>query len=484
MEDCFRTHDRIGEHKLGYYTRTSIAAPNLDVKIHKNIGVRTLGLPTFNKGIHPDDMKSLTNQKPIEKLPIPDEVFVPLQQHIGVPGDVLVEKGEEVKTGQIIGKSEKFVSAPVHSPITGKVKAIDKFLHPLGIKTTMIHIEKTEEEDSWVTFDAQKNWTDASVDDLRNLIWQAGIVGLGGAAFPTHVKLAPPKEKEINTFILNGVECEPFLTADHRAMLEMGEKMLTGMSIIMKILGTDNGFIGIENNKPDAIDAMRELTSKQFSSYKVVPLKVKYPQGAEKMLIEAIIKRRVPAGGLPMDVGTVVNNVGTALAVANAVIEGKPLIERIVTVTGQGISDPKNLMVRLGTPFRFLLEHCGGLKESTTQVYMGGPMMGFAQYDMNVPVVKATSGIICQEKKDIFKKKTYPCIQCGNCVSVCPMNLLPTRISSFAESEKLEEAEEYGILNCIECGSCSYVCPSNIPLVQWIRVGKLRVSESKRKKVA
>jgi len=443
-----------------------------------------LGLPTFKKGIHPDDMKSLTNNKPIEKLPLPEEVFIPLQQHIGVPGDVLVEKGDEIKTGQVIGKSEKFVSSPVHSSITGKVKAVDKFQHPLGLKATMIHIEKTSDEDDWEKLDSIEDWQNASIEDLRNHIWQAGIVGLGGAAFPTHVKLAPPKEKEINTFILNGVECEPFLTADHRAMLEMGEKMLAGMSIIMKILGTENGYIGIENNKPDAIDVMRDLTAKQFSSFKVVPLKVKYPQGAEKMLIEAIVKRRVPAGGLPMDVGTVVNNVGTALAVANAVLEGKPLVERIVTVTGQGITEPKNLLVRLGSPFKYLIDYCGGLKKTTTQVYMGGPMMGFAQYDMNVPIVKATSGIICQEKNDVLNKKTYPCIQCGNCVTACPMNLLPTRLSSFAESSKLEEAEEFGILNCIECGSCSYVCPSNIPLVQWIRVGKLRVSESKRKKVA
>jgi electron transport complex protein RnfC len=348
----------------------------------------------------------------------------------------------------------------------------------------MIHIEKTSDEDSWDTFKTPKDWESASIEDLRNIIWQAGIVGLGGAAFPTHVKLAPPKEKRIDTFILNGVECEPFLTADHRAMLEMSEKMLTGMSIIMKILGTEKGYIGIENNKPDAIALMTDLTLKKFPTFKVVPLKIKYPQGAEKMLIEAIVNRRVPAGGLPMDVGTVVNNVGTALAVANAVVDGKPLIERIVTVTGQGIQEPKNLLVRLGTPFKFLLEHCGGLKETATQVYMGGPMMGFAQYDMNVPIVKASSGIICQETNEILNKKTYPCIQCGNCVSACPMNLLPTRISSFAENEKLEEAEQYGILNCIECGSCSYVCPSNIPLVQWIRVGKLRVSESKRKKVA
>ena len=443
-----------------------------------------MGLPTFKKGIHPDDNKSYTNQKPIEYVPVPDEVYIPPLQHIGIPGEILVEKGQAVKTGQVIGKSEKFVSAPVHSSITGSVKAVDQFLHPLGIKTTMIHIEKSSDEDEWEKIDVPENWETASIDDLRNIILQAGIVGLGGAAFPTHVKLSPPKEKKINTFILNGVECEPFLTADHRAMMEMGDKILTGMSIIMKILGVDNGYIGIENNKPDAIDMINDLVTKNYPSFKVVPLKVKYPQGAEKMLIEAILKRRVPAGGLPMDVGTVVNNVGTSLAVANAVLEGKPLIERIVTVTGKGISNPKNLMVRIGTPFRTLLEFCGGLTEDAAEIFMGGPMMGFAQYQIDVPVVKATSGIICQEKKDITIKKTYPCIQCGTCISVCPMNLLPTRLSSFAETSKLKEAEEYGILSCIECGSCSYSCPSNIPLVQWIRVGKLQVSELKRKKVA
>jgi electron transport complex protein RnfC len=443
-----------------------------------------LGLPTFKKGVHPRDSKSYTNQKAIEILPLPEEVFIPLQQHIGVCGEVIVEKDQELKTGQVIGKSEKFVSAPVHSSITGKVKAIDKFLHPLGTKVTMVHIIKTAEEDEWELLDVPKDWNSTSVDDLRNLIWKAGIVGLGGAAFPTHVKLAPPREKKIDTFILNGVECEPFLTADHRAMLEKGEKILTGMSIIMKILGTESGFIGIENNKPDAIDVMAKLTKDKFPDFKVVPLKVKYPQGAEKMLIEAIVKRKVPAGGLPMDVATVVNNVGTAMAVADAVIEGKPLVERIVTVTGEGINEPKNVMARIGTPFKVLVDACGGLKDSTNQVYMGGPMMGFSQTNLDAPIVKATSGIVCRDAIAVKKTHTYPCIQCGNCVSVCPMNLLPTRLSSFSESAKLEEAEGFGILNCIECGSCSYVCPSKIPLVQWIRVGKLQVSEAKRKKVA
>jgi len=442
-----------------------------------------LRLPTFKKGIHPDDSKAFTNKKPIEYLPLPDEVFIPLQQHIGVVGEPVVEKDQEVKTGQVIGKSEKYVSSPIHASVTGKVKAIDKFQHPLGMKVTMIHIERSG-DDVWEILPIIKDWQNTPIDELLNRIWHAGIVGLGGAAFPTHVKLAPPKEKKINTFILNGVECEPYLTADHRAMLEMGEKILTGMSIIMRVLGTENGYIGIENNKPDAITAMRELTAKHNSALKVVPLEVKYPQGAEKMLIEAILKRKVPTGGLPMDVGTVVNNVGTAMAVADAILEGKPLTQRIVTVTGEGIKEPKNVMARIGTPFKNLIEFCGGLEDDAVQLYMGGPMMGFAQYSLDVPIVKATSGIVCSKDNSVTEMRTYPCIQCGSCVSVCPMNLLPTRIASLAEMSKWAEAEDFGIMNCIECGSCGYICPSHIPLVQWIRVGKLRVSELKRKQVA
>ncbi len=440
-------------------------------------------LPTFKKGVHPHDHKEYTNQKPIEVMPVPEEVFIPLQQHIGVPGEPLVEKGAEVKTGQVIGESEKFVSSPVHASVTGKVKAVDSFLHPLGMKVTMIHIERTG-DDEWEKLPAFDDWQNTPIEKLRDAIWHAGIVGLGGAAFPTHVKLAPPREKKIDTFILNGVECEPYLTADHRAMLEMGEKMLIGMAIIMKVLGTENGYIGIENNKPDAIKHMSELIAAKKLPYKVIPLKVKYPQGAEKMLIEAVVKRRVPAGGLPMDVGTVVNNVGTALSVADAILDGKPLIERVVTVTGEGIKEPKNVLTRIGTPFRSVIDFCGGLDEKTVEIFMGGPMMGFAQYELSVPVVKATSGIVCKTESTINKSKTYPCIQCGSCVLACPMNLLPTRLASFSEMAQWDEANNLGILNCIECGSCAYVCPSHIPLVQWIRVGKMKVTENKRKKVA
>jgi electron transport complex protein RnfC len=440
-------------------------------------------LPTFKKGIHPHDEKHLTNQKNIEILPLPDEVFIPLQQHIGAVGESLVEKGQEVKTGQVIGRSEKFVSSPVHASITGKVTAVEPFLHPLGMKVAMIHILR-DGEDEWELSTKFDDWSKSTIDDLRKTIWQAGIVGMGGAAFPTHVKLAPPTEKKIDSFILNGVECEPFLTADHRCMLEYSEQILTGMQIIMHILGTESGYIGIENNKPDAIEVMREMAKKMNLDIQVVPLLVKYPQGAEKMLIEAILHRKVPTGGLPMDVGVVVNNVGTAMAVREAVLEGKALIERVLTVTGNGIHEPKNVLTRIGTPFKKVIEFCGGVTEDATQIYMGGPMMGFAQYELSVPVIKATSGIVCQKEGSVKTTRTYPCIQCGNCVSACPMNLIPTRLASFSEKAKWEDADEFGILNCIECGSCAFACPSNIPLVQWIRIGKLRVSELKRKKVA
>jgi electron transport complex protein RnfC len=352
------------------------------------------------------------------------------------------------------------------------VKAIDEFNHPSGVRSKMIHIKKTG-DDEWELIDIPEDWKNSTKEELLGIVKKAGIVGLGGAAFPTQVKLSPPKNKPIDSFILNGVECEPYLTADHRMMLEYTDKVLEGMAITMKILGVKNGYIGIENNKLDAIKKMQERISKLNYNFKVLPLKLKYPQGAEKMLIDAILKRQVPAGGLPMDVGVVVDNVGTVYSVFEAVTEGKPLIQRVVTVTGNGINEPKNILARIGTTFKELIEFSGGLKDETNHIYMGGPMMGVSQHTTSVPVIKATSGIVCSIKKD-EKLYVYPCIRCGTCVRVCPMNLIPTKLSRLSELGEYDELGKYDIQSCIECGACVYSCPSNIPLVQWIRVGKLK----------
>lgn len=438
---------------------------------------------TFNRGVHPEDYKQLTCHLHSEPMPLPEEVYLPLQQHIGAPCQALVEQGDLVKTGQKIADSDRFVSSPIHSSITGEVVGVGNFPHPLGGQVPMIRIKRTTEKDEWEILDHPDYWEQAEIESLKTVIREAGIVGLGGAAFPTHVKMAPPPDKHVDSFILNGCECEPFLTCDHRTMLEQTTRMLTGMSIIMKALGIARGYIGIEKNKADAI----AITEKQIRDlkldFKVVPLKVKYPQGAEKMLIDAALGRKVPAGGLPMDVGVVVNNVGTALAVHSAVVEGKPLIQRMVTVTGDAINKPGNLIARLGAPFKNLIEASGGLKDDTAAVFMGGPMMGLTQFDLNVPVLKATSGIVCMEQNYVQTATPYPCIRCGTCVSVCPMNLVPTRLARFAEMGRWDESDDWGVYNCIECGSCAFVCPSTIPLVQWIRVGKVKTTEHKNRAV-
>lgn len=418
------------------------------------------------------DSKYYTESLKIESLPIPKEVFIPLQQHIGAPCKAVVEIGEEVRIGQVIGAVDAYVSSPVHATISGKVKAIGKFAHPTGSRTEMVHIIASDEEEPNGVY-TEVDWTNLPIDEMKSRIKNAGIVGLGGAAFPTHVKLSPPEDKPIDTFILNGCECEPFLTADHRLMLETPDEILKGMAIIMKVLGVKKGYVGIESNKPDAIESMQKAVSKY--GFEIVTVKTKYPQGAEKMLIKAIKKRKVPTGGLPMDVGVVVQNVGTAAAVANAVSYEKPLTQRIVTVTGNGIKEPKNLLVTIGTRFSDVIEYCGGLVDETAQVFMGGPMMGIAQYDLSVPVIKATSGIVCTT--DYRQIEPIACIGCGSCVKSCPMFLMPTRLAHLSLIRHWSNADKMGIMNCIECGSCTYVCPSSIPLVQWIRVGKQKVYE-------
>ena len=438
-------------------------------------------LQSFKHGSHPAEFKEYAEHKALETLPIPVEVFIPLNQHIGAPCKPVVKVGEDVKTGQLIAESTGFVSSNIHSSITGTVKKIGDFPHPNGTKSKMIHILGTGEDEFVNVHDNEEKWEEMDADALKNIISTAGIVGMGGAAFPTNVKLSPPKDKVIDTFIINGCECEPYLTADHRMMVEQTDRMILGTQILMKILNVKQGYIGIESNKPDAIEITEKAVA-NLSNISVVPVKVKYPQGAEKMLIKAVSNREVPAGGLPMDVGAVVNNVGTAIAVADAVIDKKSLIERVVTVTGDAVNEPKNVIARIGTPFSKLIEYCGGLKPDTKKVLMGGPMMGVAQYSLEVPVVKATSGILCLSTASVPQKEVFSCIVCGRCIHACPMFLVPTRISRSVDVGKYDLANELGIMNCIECGSCAYECPSNIPLVQNIRIGKKKINEQKNKK--
>ncbi len=438
-------------------------------------------LSTFKKGLHAEDYKYFSQDKAIETLPLPDDVYIPLQQHIGAPCEVIVAKGDKVKTGQIIANTDAFVAAPIHSTVTGVVKDIQKYYHPLGMRATMIHI-KREAEDEWVKLDKIDDWKWAKKEDVIKVIRQAGIVGLGGATFPTHVKLSPPDDKTIDSFILNGVECEPYLTSDDRMMIEQTDKILEGMAIMMHILDVKRGYIGIENNKPEAIAQMKKRVVELGYPFKVVPLKVKYPQGAEKMLIYSVLKRNVPANKLPMDVGVVVNNVGTALAVQQAIIDQKPLVERVVTVTGDGVNEPKNLMARIGTPFANLFEACNGVKDEVHKIFMGGPMMGMTQYHLESPVVKGSSGIVAVTGDLIEEISQFPCIRCGACVDVCPMSLMPLRLSKFSQAREVDKLEDFGAMSCIECGSCSFICPAHIPIVQWIKVGKVRVREAAAKK--
>ncbi|MBN1781733.1 electron transport complex subunit RsxC [bacterium] len=426
----------------------------------------------FSGGVHPEDCKHYTEHKIIEQCPLPDYVIIPLQQHIGAPSECLVEKGMSVKTGQPLSKSTQFVSVPVHASISGRIAAIEKRPHPGGNQSLSIVIEN-DGKDEWFdpAPDTPIDTDNIDIDDLKQRIQDAGIAGMGGASFPTHVKLSPPSDKPIDVIILNGVECEPYLTADHRLMLEKTDEILKGLHILMRIVRAKKAIIGIEKNKADAIQLMQKKT-KRWKKISVLPLPVKYPQGGEKQLIRAALKRQVPAGGLPMDIGCIVQNVATALAVYEAVAFRKPLIERIVTVTGPGITEPKNFRARIGTPFHHLITASGGYTTSDVKIIHGGPMMGITELSDQVPVIKGTSGILVLDQSVSDLSREQPCISCARCVDVCPMKLMPNRIASFVEHDRIDEAVAYGLSHCIECGSCSYICPAKRHLVHYIKHGK------------
>ncbi len=429
---------------------------------------------SFHGGIHPPDSK-ITASKAIEKAKLPAGVIILLQQHVGAPCKPLVKEGDEVKAGQKIGDSDSFVSAPVHSSISGVVKEISTQQSPIGSEVQGIIIESDGRDES-----AKMEAIDPATASKREIlarIREAGIVGLGGEAFPTHVKLSPPEGKEIDTVILNGSECEPCMTSDHRLMLEQPDKVVKGLKVIMKVLEVDRGFIGIEDNKADAIERMRAAVEKEGDGkIKVVPLKTKYPQGEERILIKTILNREIPSGGYSHDIGVIVQNVSTAKAIYDAIYDGIPLIERVVTVTGD-VMDPKNLLVRIGTSFHELIEECGGFRGEKGKIVNGGPMRGIAQYK-DVPVIKSIRCVLVLDIEKARISEERECTNCGTCVEACPIGLMPTVLGKLARKKRFEDCRDYHILDCVECGSCTYVCPSKIPLIQLITYGKEEIKRS------
>lgn len=424
-------------------------------------------------GVHPSENK-LSSKRPVEVLALPDTVNIPLAQHIGAPAAAKVAKGDKVLAGQLIAEASSFMSANIHAPISGTVTAVDMQPNGQGVRQMMITIQR--EGDQWAEgIDLSKTLVREcalSSQEIIAKIKDAGIVGMGGATFPTHVKLSVPPGKKAEVLIINGVECEPYLTSDHRTMLERGEELLVGVSILMKAIGVDRASIGIENNKPDAIAHLRQLSA-AYPGVEVVPLKVMYPQGGEKQLIAAVTGRQVPPPpALPIDVGAVVCNASTAVAVYEAVQKNKPLVERVVTVTGKGMKEPKNLLTRMGTPVSALIEAAGGLPEDAGKVINGGPMMGRAMINLASPVTKGCSGITVMSGRDAVRREPSQCIKCAKCVAACPMGLEPYYLSKMARKKGWDELEAQMITSCIECGCCQSTCPAYLPLLDWIRLGK------------
>ena len=428
-------------------------------------------------GVHPPENK-LSTDRPIEVLAIPVQVIIPLSQSLGAPSVPIVNKGDAVKVGQLIAKGEAFISSNIHSSVSGKVLKIDEAMDQSGYRKQAIFI--TVEGDEWMgdidrSAELKKEIT-LTKEEIINRVKELGIVGLGGATFPSHVKLMVPTGKKAEVLVLNGVECEPYLTSDHRLMLERGEEMMVGVKILMKGLDVKRAIIGIENNKLDAIEHLKKL-AKEYEGIEVEALKVQYPQGGEKQLIDAVHGRQVPSGKLPIEVGAVVHNVGTAFAVYEAVQKNKPLFERVVTVTGKNVKNPGNFMVRIGTSLNELIEKAGGLPEDTGKIVSGGPMMGKALNSVDVPVVKGTSGVLLFKESEAKRVEPTNCIRCGKCITVCPMGLEPVLIAQYSELEMWENVEAEHALDCIECGSCQYTCPAGRPLLDYVRLGKFRVGQ-------
>ena len=438
---------------------------------------------TFPGGVHLSENKELTVEKKIKEISTPKVITIPISQHIGAPNEPKVKIGDKVLVGQKIGEAKAFVSAPVHASVSGVVKEIVNSPDPVRGKAPAVMIENDEKLDS-EQFITRSNPEILSKEELLNIVKDAGIVGMGGATFPTHVKLNIPESKKVDTLIVNGAECEPYLTCDHRLMADKTSDILKGVAIIARIINAKKIFIAIEENKLSAIFAMEKAISKIKSIsgnilINVVTLKTKYPQGGEKQLIKAILKKEVPPGKLPLDIGIVVQNVGTCFAIYEAVYKGKPLIERCLTLTGDCLNEPGNVLVKIGTPIKDVVNAAGGFKEKPVKIISGGPMMGIAQYSLDAPVTKGTTGIVFLSKKEIKLYEETPCIRCAKCVDICPINMIPTDIMRMVKYSRWHYIDKLNPTDCMECGSCAYTCPSRIPLVQYIKLAKIKSMEKK-----
>ncbi|MFZ5572150.1 MAG: electron transport complex subunit RsxC [Thermodesulfobacteriota bacterium] len=445
------------------------------------------GPGTFPRGVHPPTRKTLTCGTAVEVLPTPDTIVLPLQQHIGAPCEMIVKARQTVTYGQMVARSDALISASLHAPVSGKIAKPVAVTLPNGRHMMAVVIQPEGEqpggrellEDMFSADWPTTIGADPPPDAISRMIREAGIVGLGGAAFPTHVKIAPNERKPVNALLVNGCECEPYLTADDRLMQEFPAPIVTGALYAARSIGAERIYVCIESNKPAAVEALRRAAA--GTGIIVAVLKTKYPQGSERHLIKAVTDRVIPLGGLPADVGVAVSNVGTMAAVARAVVKGRPLTHRIVCVTGRGIRHPKNLLVPVGARYRDLIEYCGGLTKDAARLVSGGPMMGFAFTDQDMPITKGTGGLTVLTREDIKRREETACIRCGRCVDVCPMHLVPAKLAQAAKNKDIGLAEQYNIMGCMESGCCGYVCPANIPLVQFIRMGKAMVMAEKRK---
>ena len=432
----------------------------------------------FFGGIHPNDHKAATNKKPIEVLPPPDRVVIPMSLHIGAPCTPCVSPGDYVTEGQKVGEAPSFVSAPVHASVSGRVAAVEPRIHFSGVPVISVVIENDFNDAPCPPLSPVRDPDALSAEEITALVKEAGVVGMGGATFPTHVKISSGLGK-VDTVIVNGSECEPYITSDHRILLEHPDELLGGVRLLARLFGVDRVHIVVENNKANAAEMLKIKIEEERAPAVVDLLPTRYPQGAEKQLCQSITGRQVPPGALPASIGCAVFNIVTAIAIYNAVYLGKPVTHRVVTVSGSGINEPRNLLCPIGTPISDLLDACGGVKKSTFKILMGGPMMGHAQFDMAAPIGKGTNAILAFCEKEERTVEHPACIRCGKCVSVCPMHLQPVFLYQYERAGMLSALEEAHLLDCIECGACTYICPGRLHLVQAFRAGKQKINNAK-----